>query len=184
MHEQLVNRLGDLSLPRKSVVRLTDRPAMTLDVYRGRKTTMQQQQMNLCNNSGKHCFPMHYGVPGPSGVVENLGLRPRVFISLRAWQTLMHGKSCLIHILYRWIENWLSPVCSSLYLFFFSFSPYFLSKISPQLYSMESSYFVYRLTMTSCIVGLRISLLLFVLACIYSLFLLSIFFVKDISTAV
>ena len=30
-------------MPRKSVVRLTDRPEMTLDVYRGRKTTMQQQ---------------------------------------------------------------------------------------------------------------------------------------------
>ena len=27
-------------LPRKSVVRLTDRPDMTLDVYRGRKTTI------------------------------------------------------------------------------------------------------------------------------------------------
>ena len=26
------------------MVRLTDRPEMTLDVYRGRKTTMQQQQ--------------------------------------------------------------------------------------------------------------------------------------------
>ena len=34
---------GGLSLPRKSVVRLTDRPDMTLDVYRGRKTTNQQQ---------------------------------------------------------------------------------------------------------------------------------------------
>ena len=42
MHEVLVNRLGGLSLPRTSVVRLTDRPDMTLDVYRGRKTTMQQ----------------------------------------------------------------------------------------------------------------------------------------------
>ena len=42
VHEVLVNRLGGLSLPRKSVVRLTDRPDMTLDVYRGRKTTMQQ----------------------------------------------------------------------------------------------------------------------------------------------
>ena len=31
-------------MPRKSVVRLTDRPDMTLDVYRGRKTTNQQQQ--------------------------------------------------------------------------------------------------------------------------------------------
>ena len=44
MHEVLVNRLGGLSLPRKSVVRLTDHPAMTLDVYRGRKTTTEQQQ--------------------------------------------------------------------------------------------------------------------------------------------
>ena len=44
MHEVLVNRLGGLSLPRKSVVRLNDRPDMTLDVYRGRKTTIQQQQ--------------------------------------------------------------------------------------------------------------------------------------------
>ena len=43
MHEVQVNRLGGLSLPRKSVVRLTDRPDMTLDVYRGRKTTIQQQ---------------------------------------------------------------------------------------------------------------------------------------------
>ena len=45
MHEVLVNRLGGLSLPRKSVVRLTDRPDMILDVYRGRKTTIQQQQL-------------------------------------------------------------------------------------------------------------------------------------------
>ena len=48
VHEVLVNRLGGLSLPRKSVVSLTYRPDMTLDVYmyRGRKTTMQQQQQN------------------------------------------------------------------------------------------------------------------------------------------
>ena len=47
MHEVLVNRLGGLSLPRKSVVRLIDRPDMTLDVYHGRKTTIQQQQQQL-----------------------------------------------------------------------------------------------------------------------------------------
>ena len=41
MHKELVNRLGGLSLPRKSVVRLTDRHDMTL-----RKTTTQQQQYN------------------------------------------------------------------------------------------------------------------------------------------
>ena len=44
VHEVLVNRLGGLSLPRKSVVRLIDRPDMTLNVYRGCKTTIQQQQ--------------------------------------------------------------------------------------------------------------------------------------------
>ena len=53
MHEVLVNRLGGLSLPRKSVVRLTDRPDMTLDVYRGRKTTIQQQQQSLLHFN--HC---------------------------------------------------------------------------------------------------------------------------------
>ena len=46
MHEVLVNRLGGLNLPRKSVVRLTDRPDMTSAVYRGRKTTIQQQQQS------------------------------------------------------------------------------------------------------------------------------------------
>ena len=46
MHEVLVNRLGGLSLPRKSVVRLTDRPDMTLDVYRGRKTTIQYNEVS------------------------------------------------------------------------------------------------------------------------------------------
>ena len=53
----LVNRLGGRSLPRKSVVRLTDRPDMTLDVYRGHKTTMQQQQQRnekLFKWSGLH----------------------------------------------------------------------------------------------------------------------------------
>ena len=53
MHEVLVNRLGGLSLPRKSVIRLTDRPNMTLDVYRGRKTTIQQQQQLGLFRKGK-----------------------------------------------------------------------------------------------------------------------------------
>ena len=41
VHEVMVNCLGGLGLCRKSVVRLTDRPDMTLAVYRGRKTTTQ-----------------------------------------------------------------------------------------------------------------------------------------------
>ena len=39
MHEVLANRLGGLSLSRKRVVRLPDRPDMILAVYRERKKT-------------------------------------------------------------------------------------------------------------------------------------------------
>ena len=56
VHKVLVNRLGGLSLPRKSVVRLTDRPDMTLDVYRGRKTTIQQQQYNNSMRNKKNAY--------------------------------------------------------------------------------------------------------------------------------
>ena len=54
MHEVLVNRLGGLSLPKKSVVRLTDRPDMTFDVYRGRKTTMQQAVVHILNSQASN----------------------------------------------------------------------------------------------------------------------------------
>ena len=47
MHEVLVNRLGGLSLPRKNVVRLTDRPHMTVDVYRGRKATIRRHILSF-----------------------------------------------------------------------------------------------------------------------------------------
>ena len=47
VNEVLVNHLGGLSLSRKSVVMLTDRGDMALDVYRGRKTTTTQQQHNV-----------------------------------------------------------------------------------------------------------------------------------------
>ena len=42
--------LGRLSLPRNSVLRLTDRPYMTITVYCGCKATKQQQQnqINTC----------------------------------------------------------------------------------------------------------------------------------------
>ena len=63
MHEVLVNRLGGLSLPRKSVVRLTDRPDMTLDVYRGRKTTMQQQQQQHLNRQVRLTIYEHLITP-------------------------------------------------------------------------------------------------------------------------
>ena len=63
VHEVLVNRLGGLSLPRKSVVRLTDCPDMTLDVYGGRKTTKQPKykfpnSQVQCHNLGSE-FKTH-----------------------------------------------------------------------------------------------------------------------------
>ena len=60
MHEVLVNRLGGLSLPRKSVVRLTDRPDMTLDVYRGRKTTIQPTNQILYTICTAVMYPIIY----------------------------------------------------------------------------------------------------------------------------
>ena len=44
VHAVLVNHLGGLSLPRKSVVWLTDCPDMTIVVYYERKTQQQQEQ--------------------------------------------------------------------------------------------------------------------------------------------
>ena len=47
MHEVLVKRLGGLSLPRKKVVRLTDRPDMTMLFT----VDVKQQQHNNKNNT-------------------------------------------------------------------------------------------------------------------------------------
>ena len=58
MHEVLVNRLGGLSLPRKSVVRLTDHPDMTLDVYLGRKKQQQNNNNMFC--CWTLCFEMDF----------------------------------------------------------------------------------------------------------------------------
>ena len=67
MHEVLVNRLGGLSLPRKSVVRLTDRPDMTLDVYRGRKTTLQHYNLSNLEKlfGGRHFSFLPKAFPHP-----------------------------------------------------------------------------------------------------------------------
>ena len=61
MHEVLVNHLGGLSLTRKSVVRLTDCPDMTIDVYHGRKTTIQPTNQMLYDNTGIHSLPTKLG---------------------------------------------------------------------------------------------------------------------------
>ena len=53
---------------------------------------------------------------------------------------------------------------------FFSFSPDFSSKISPQPFKIDTSNLVYRFTTTSCIVKLKMGLLLFVLPYIFLFF--------------
>ena len=45
MHLEAVNSLGDLRLPRNSVVKLTDRPEMNITVYFGRRETKQLYQL-------------------------------------------------------------------------------------------------------------------------------------------
>ena len=59
MHKVLVNHLGGLSLARKSVVRLTDRPDMTLDVYCGCKTTIQPTKKKIFENNQKNLDPSY-----------------------------------------------------------------------------------------------------------------------------
>ena len=63
MHEVLVNRLGGLSLPRKSVVRLSDRPNKTLDVYRGRKTTTNDLEIYLHETRNATISSIYYCLP-------------------------------------------------------------------------------------------------------------------------
>ena len=86
MHEVLVNRLGGLSLPRKSVVRLTDRPDMTLDVYCGRKTTMQQQQQSqLSKKTSKLNFKDKYSLLYSTHPQSLLVLWPCYVITCVRW---------------------------------------------------------------------------------------------------
>ena len=72
-----------------------------------------------------------------------------------------------VHIdkLYCEIASGHSPICSSLP---FSFFPDVSSKISPQPFKIETSNVVCRFTTTSCIVELKMGLLIFVLLYICS----------------
>ena len=88
VHEVLVNRLRGLSIPRKSVVRLTDRPNMTLDIYRGRKTIKQQQEIKV-SSSGCHSAKVLSTTDGCFlvAMVSNL-CRHHIYNSRGAWHTL------------------------------------------------------------------------------------------------
>ena len=84
-------------------------------------------------------------------------------------------------VLYGGISNQPSPTYSSQYLSIFLSLYIFRQKY---LHRIETSNLVYRFTTTSCIMELKMGLLLFVLPYICSFFFLSRFFVKDIFTTV
>ena len=54
VHDVLVNRLGGLSLPRKGVDMLTDRPDMTIDVYKRKKNRKHNGQLLLDIKQQQH----------------------------------------------------------------------------------------------------------------------------------
>ena len=93
MHEVLVNRLGGLSLPRKRVVRFTDRSDMTFDVYRGRKTK-QQQWLEVKVKIEGHEFELFNFVSTPKNSCLNYACsRSRSqfapWISSQAWNDIV-----------------------------------------------------------------------------------------------
>ena len=64
----LVNRLEGLSLPRKSMVRLTDHPDMTIAVYCGCETMYQKQQFIVLQ-------PTHLDKTGDNLIYNHMILR-------------------------------------------------------------------------------------------------------------
>ena len=60
VHEVLVSRLGGLRLPRKSVLRLTDRPDMTSAFYRERKITTQKAVLHSAKNGRSFTHNMNF----------------------------------------------------------------------------------------------------------------------------
>ena len=96
---------------------------MTLDVYRGRKTTIQQQSPN-CKLT--------------------LKIRVRVFSGIIKARILKLGIHMDNELLYCGIENQTPCSYSSLYLsIFLSFKAKFVSQFSPELCKLESSNMVY-----------------------------------------
>ena len=69
------------------MVRLTDRPDMTLDVYRGRKTTIQQQQQQM------YCWS---ACTGNNPLAEARGLSPHT-----GGQTMVQLIHSIIFFLFR-----------------------------------------------------------------------------------
>ena len=87
MHEILVNYLGGLHLPKKCVVWLADSLDMTLDVYRGRRTTTQQQ-LNI-NNPSQHVPESTSKTTTQTGLCKTFDLK----YSSPKWLDSRHGRA-------------------------------------------------------------------------------------------
>ena len=98
MHEVLINHLGGISLPRKSVVRLTDRPDMTLDVYGGRKknkstTISYRQRCAVISTSCARC--VNFTLLSKNSLAMRSGLLARPQKKVRTYLRTAHAKADL-----------------------------------------------------------------------------------------
>ena len=85
-----------------SVVRLTDRPDMTIDVYRGRKTKKQQQQQqfyyvydlftNKVKVSSSKVAVSAAGIGGPLYLGNNILKKKPVFLLLLSFSSMIRNK--------------------------------------------------------------------------------------------
>ena len=71
MYEVLVNRLGGLSLPRKSVIRLTDRPDMTIITVDVKQYNTTTTTTALSQHLGKKSLDIIYMFICPSVLIRN-----------------------------------------------------------------------------------------------------------------
>ena len=69
------------------MVRLTDRPDMTLDVYRGRKTTMQQQQQLIVKRKTRKVSHLWRGEMAVAWQSQRWNRQRNLTVSLRMCST-------------------------------------------------------------------------------------------------
>ena len=102
MHEVLVNRLGGLGLPRKSVFRLTGRPDMTLDVYRGRKTKHNHNNNNVVAKSEKGHNSINISLNLLNNYSGHISIDPKLYAEYQKSSSSVSQDIMLIRFFYRY----------------------------------------------------------------------------------
>ena len=128
MHKVLINRLGGLSLSRKHVVRLADRPDMTLDVYRGRKTTTQQQQqwLKVKVTIEGHEFELLILCPPLSYAGSRSRSQYAPWISSQAWKDIQYNSGDILTLVRDgWLHHGTLISSSQLKHFYFQYATQF-----------------------------------------------------------